>query len=63
MLTRVLKRIEEDVRYHSELFDEPTSEAICAMLAPQMAAFGYTAVGIDDEWTPERFDAPVTRRW
>jgi ABC-type arginine transport system ATPase subunit len=25
VLTRVLKRLDEDMRYHSELFDEPTS--------------------------------------
>ena len=28
VLNRVLKRMEEDVRYHSELFDEPTSALI-----------------------------------
>jgi len=28
VLSRVLKRLEEDTRYHSELFDEPTSRLI-----------------------------------
>ena len=32
VLTRVLKRIEEDVRYHSELFDEPTSALILSRI-------------------------------
>ena len=27
-LTRIIKRIEEDVKYYSELFDEPTSQLI-----------------------------------
>jgi len=32
VLSRVLKRLEEDVRYHSELFDEPTSRLILSRI-------------------------------
>lgn len=35
----------------SELFDPATSEVICAMLAPEMDAFGYTADGVDDAFS------------
>ena len=32
VLTRVLKRLDEDMRYHSELFDEPTSRLIMSRI-------------------------------
>ena len=44
-LTRIIKRIEEDVKYYSELFDEPTSQLILKRIETMGLPNNLTALG------------------